>query len=79
MKGKQSELSKKRPSLGLCKLACLLIMLIAVCNRANAQRWDAIAQTDYRIDSVNVRAVRVGVRSLAFFKDNEYSSDLTKG
>ena len=79
MKGKQSELSKKRPSLGLCKLACLLIMFSADVNKANAQMWDAIAQTDYRIDSVNVRAVRVGVRSLAFFKDNEYSSDLTKG
>ena len=46
---------------------------------AKAQMWDSLATTDYRVDSSMTRTLRVVVDNLSFFRDNEYSSTLTKG
>ena len=45
----------------------------------HAQMWDRLATTDYHIDTTQVRSLRVELDNLSFFRDNEYSSRLTKG
>lgn len=44
-----------------------------------AQMWDSLATSDYRVSPALNRTLRVEVDNLAFFRDNEYSSTLTKG
>lgn len=46
---------------------------------ARAQMWDSLATSDYRVDTALTRTLRVEVDNLTFFRDNEYSSTLTKG
>jgi len=59
-----------------------LVIILTLClsvQALQAQLWDHLATTDYRIDSSQVRVLRIGVDNLSFFRDNEYSSQLTKG
>ena len=55
--------------------ACLLSLSLS----AAAQMWDQLAADSYRIDKSQLRVLRAEVDALAFFRDNEYSSALTKG
>lgn len=43
------------------------------------QMWDRLATTAYRIDSSKVRQLDIEADILTFFRDNEYSSKLTRG
>ena len=52
-------------------------LLAALAGRA--QMWDSLATTPYRITPSSLRQLRVEVDNLSFFRDNEYSSSLTKG
>ena len=58
-------------------VSVLLLSVLPV--PAKAQMWDSLATTDYRVDSSMTRTLRVVVDNLSFFRDNEYSSTLTKG
>ncbi|MDY4614853.1 MAG: hypothetical protein SO411_03955, partial [Bacteroidaceae bacterium] len=57
----------------------IAIILFVHPTPAKAQMWDSLATTDYRVDSSMTRTLRVVVDNLSFFRDNEYSSTLTKG
>ncbi|MGN0234664.1 MAG: hypothetical protein ACI4B5_09610 [Bacteroidaceae bacterium] len=41
--------------------------------------WNNLSTTEYRVDTSMLRTLRVNVDNLTFFRDNEYSSTLTKG
>lgn len=41
--------------------------------------WDHLATSPYRLDTANVRALKVELESISFFRDNEFSSRLTDG
>lgn len=56
-----------------------LLSVTALSATVRAQMWDALATSDYRIDPSTVRQLRVEVDNISFFRDNEYSSSLTKG
>lgn len=58
---------------------CLAALLLFALLPARAQMWDSLATSDYHIDTAMVRALRVEVDNLTFFRDNEYSSQMTKG
>ena len=46
---------------------------------SKAQMWDALATSTYRLDTADIRALKVEIESLSFFRDNEFSSRLTNG
>ena len=54
-------------------IVCLIVQSLC------AQMWDQLAKSSYRIRQSDLRALRVEVDALTFFRDNEYSSKLTKG
>lgn len=54
-------------------------LVLLLTGNLHAQMWDHLAIEPYRIDSTQVRALRVKVDNLSFFRDNEYSSKQTKG
>ena len=58
---------------------CLAALLLFALLPARAQMWDSLATSDYHIDTAMVRVLRVEVDNLTFFRDNEYSSQMTKG
>ena len=60
-------------------VARLSIVLCLLPFTLHAQMWDHLATSDYRIDSSQVRTLRIGLDNISFFRDNEYSSQLTKG
>ena len=41
--------------------------------------WDHLATSPYRHDTADVRALKVELESISFFRDNEFSSQLTDG
>lgn len=55
------------------------VSLISAALSVNAQMWDTLATSSYRVDSTLARTLHVEVDNLTFFRDNEYSSTLTKG
>lgn len=57
----------------------LFQMFLLAALAAKAQMWDSLATTSYRIVPSSLRQLRVEVDNLSFFRDNEYSSSLTKG
>lgn len=60
----------------------LLLSAALVCSLAAGAQggmWDAIATTDYRVDAQKTGVLGLEVDNLDFFRDNEYSSALTKG
>lgn len=59
-------------------IICFLLLLTGI-KPAQAQMWNRLSTTDYRIDTSMVRSLRINVDNLTFFRDNEYSSTLTKG
>lgn len=61
------------------RLSLLALLVVGALSPLRAQMWQSLATTDYRIDSSSVRQLRVEVDNLSFFRDNEYSSSLTKG
>lgn len=46
---------------------------------AHAQVWDSLCIDPHRIDTAHVGALRIEANALAFFQNNEFSSNLTKG
>ena len=44
-----------------------------------AQIWDKMFHDEYRIDTTDVKALKVELNALAFFRDNEYDSQITRG
>lgn len=64
------------------KRVLLVILLLKIaCHNMMAQQimWDNLATSEYRIDSTDVKALRVEVDNLSFFHDNEYSGKLAQG
>ncbi len=57
----------------------MLTLLALIVTPASAQMWDSLATSDYRVDTALCRTLRVEIDNLTFFRDNEYSSTLTKG
>ena len=56
------------------RLLVIIFPLIFACHNMMAQdMWDHLATSEYRIDTTNVKALRVDVDNLSFFHDNEYS------
>lgn len=45
----------------------------------HAQMWQELATSPYRLDTADVRALRVQLESLSFFRDNEYEGHLAQG
>ena len=64
---------------GVRLLARLLVTLCLRPCAVQAQMWDRLATSDYRIDSSQVHTLCIGLDNISFFRDNEYSSQLTKG
>ena len=44
-----------------------------------AQIWDKMFHDEYRIDTTDIKALKVELNALAFFRDNEYDSQITRG
>ena len=61
------------------KRAATSLIVCLIVQSATAQMWDQLARSSYRIRQSDLRALRVEVDALTFFRDNEYSSKLTKG
>ena len=61
------------------KRPALVLVALATAASMRSQMWEQLATSDYRIDSSRVRSLRVALDNLTFFRDNEYSSSLTKG
>lgn len=57
----------------------MLVLLALTMMPASAQMWDSLATSDYRVDTAMTRTLRVEIDNLTFFRDNEYSSTMTKG
>ena len=45
----------------------------------NDSMWEQLATSSYRLDTADVRALKAELESISFFRDNEFSSQLTKG
>lgn len=56
-------------------LLCLLLFPLTL----SAQMWDKVATRSYRTDSTQLRELRVEMDAMAFFRDNEYDSQIVKG
>ena len=54
-------------------------MLNVQCSMVNGSMWEHLATSPYRLDSSNVRSLRVELESISFFRDNEFSSRLADG
>ena len=62
------------------RLLFIIFALVLVCHHVMAQdMWDDLATSDYRIDTTDVKALRVEVDNLSFFHNNEYGGKLSKG
>ena len=61
------------------KQLLLLLLLTAPCSLLRAQMWEQLATSPYRLDSADLRTLKVELESISFFRDNEFSSQLTKG
>lgn len=62
------------------RLLFIIFALVLVCHHMMAQdMWDDLATSDYRIDTTDVKALRVEVDNLSFFHNNEYGGKLSKG
>ncbi|HBC29588.1 MAG TPA: hypothetical protein DC006_08125, partial [Prevotellaceae bacterium] len=59
--------------------AGILFLMLLVLLPARAQMWDSLATSDYRVDTALTRTLRVEIDNLTFFRDNEYSSTMSKG
>ena len=57
----------------------MLVALMMMTGTMQAQMWDALAKSNYQIDSSSVHTLRIGMDNISFFRDNEYSSEHTKG
>ena len=68
-----------RPSLGRGLGVGLFILHSSIFNLAHAQVWDTLCVERYRIDTVDVGALKAEVNALAFFQNNEFSSRVLKG
>jgi len=45
----------------------------------NGTMWEQLASSPYRLDTADVRALKVELESLSFFRDNEFNSPLADG
>lgn len=61
------------------KPTALLPLLLLFPQLLLAQMWDELATSPYRLDSADVKSLKVELESLSFFRDNEYSGHLTEG
>lgn len=61
------------------KLRTLALSIVFTPVLAMGQMWNQLASSDYRLDSTQVRQLRIEADVLTFFRDNEYSSKLTRG
>ena len=61
------------------KPAALLFFLLLLPQLLFAQMWEELATSPYRLDTADVRALKVELESISFFRDNEYTGHLTEG
>ena len=63
------------------RLRYLLLFQFSILNfqLTYAQMWEQLATSPYRLDTANVRALKVELESISFFRDNEFSSRLADG
>ena len=45
----------------------------------NEGMWEQLTTSSYRLDTADMRALKVELESISFFRDNEFSSQLTEG
>ena len=45
----------------------------------NGSMWEHLATSPYRLDTADVRALRVELESISFFRDNEFQGELADG
>ena len=81
--GSASRLFQKRPAL-ILEGHALLLMLVFLMGKMSAlsaqdRMWQQLAASPYRLDTADVRALRIELESISFFRDNEYSSPLADG
>ena len=60
------------------KRTALLLALMSALT-ASAQMWKGLATSDPVIDTTDVKALKVELDNLSFFRDNEYTSNRTNG
>lgn len=60
-------------------LALGVIFQLSIFNSARAEVWDSLCVDNYRIDTTDVGALKAEINALAFFQNNEFSSDIQKG
>ena len=62
-------------------LRYLLLLQFSIFNfqLTYAQMWEELASSPYRLDTTNLRALKVELESISFFRDNEFSSRLSDG
>lgn len=61
------------------KRCCLVLLACFLSHLLRAQMWEHLATSPYRLDTADVRALKVELESISFFRDNEFTSQLTKG
>ena len=63
------------------RLIYLLLFLLSIFNFqfANAQMWEQLATSPHRLDTADVRALKVELESISFFRDNEFAGRLADG
>ena len=63
----------------ICSLFSLEVVGETLPQRGDEPMWELLAKSSYRLDTAQVRALRVELESISFFRDNEFSSSLTDG
>lgn len=62
------------------RILFIILLLALACHNIMAQgMWSDLATSEYRIDTADIKSLRVEVDNLSFFHDNEYTGVLTKG
>ena len=56
-----------------------LVWLLGMAGAISAQEGTGKYITDYQIDSLKLKELRLDIDNLFFFKNNEYSSSVMKG
>ena len=62
------------------RITFIILISVLLCRGIMAQEmWNDLASSDYRIDTAEVKALRVEIDNLSFFHDNEYTGKLMNG
>lgn len=57
----------------------VLALLLGASSLLHAQMWEDLAASPYRLDSADVRCLKVELESISFFRNNEFKGPLADG